>query len=103
MDLTRANTVNVSGGTFNITGDLALLQSNCTQTLGTCTDSSNILELNQQYASATGEVLNIINNGTGLSFRLNDDGTATDSTPFIIDNRGNVGIGPATAGYKLDI
>ncbi len=65
LNLTRSSTQNGAGGTFAITGALANLQSNCTQTAGTCTDSANILGLNQQYANASGAVLNVQGAGTG--------------------------------------
>lgn len=48
-------------------------------------------------------VLSVINAGTGLSLRVNDDGTTTESTPFAIDASGNVGIGTTSPGYKLDV
>jgi hypothetical protein len=65
LNLTRANTVNNAGGTFNVTGALANLQSTCTVTTGICADSANILSLNQQYGSATGAILNVQGAGTG--------------------------------------
>lgn len=60
LNLTRANTR--SGGTYNLTGDLAILQSNCTSC---STDTGNILELVQQNASSTGAVFNVSGAGTG--------------------------------------
>ncbi len=65
LNLVRSNTVNNAGATYNITGALANLQSTCTQTAGTCNDSSNILNLNQQYTASTGAVLNLTGAGTG--------------------------------------
>ena len=46
-------------------------------------------------------VLSITNSGSGNSFTVND--AATDSTPFVIDAAGNVGIGAASPNYTLDI
>ncbi len=66
LDIQRANT-NSGVGTTNITGDLVNFSSNCTQSSGTCTDNSDILQLTQSYASATGATLNIINGGAGQS------------------------------------
>ncbi|HSX36540.1 MAG TPA: hypothetical protein VLG13_00225, partial [Patescibacteria group bacterium] len=86
LKLARANTVNNVAGTFAITGALANLQSNCTQTAGTCTDSSNILNLNQQYASATGAVANIQNAGTGNALQI-QDGSSNVNAAF--NNLGN--------------
>jgi hypothetical protein len=78
LNLTRANTINNASGTFNVTGALANLQSNCTVTAGTCADSANILKLNQQYASATGDVLSIQDAGTGNSTLINKTGSSGD-------------------------
>jgi len=52
--------------------------------------------------SVTGSnVFSITNSGTGNSFVVND-GTS-DSTPFVVDASGNVGIGTTAPGYKLDV
>ncbi len=44
-------------------------------------------------------VFSITNTGSGNSFVVNDQGS--DSTPFIIDAAGNVGIGTTPGAYKL--
>lgn len=41
--------------------------------------------------------------GTGAAFVVNDDGTFSDPTPFIIDPSGNVGVGTGTPGVLMDI
>ncbi len=48
--------------------------------------------------------LSVTNSGSGPSFIVEDD-TSPDSTPFVIDATGNVGIGTASpfAGYKLQV
>ena len=48
------------------------------------------------------EVLSITNTGTGNSF-LVEDAASTDTTPFVIDASGNVGIGSATPAVALDV
>ena len=48
------------------------------------------------------EVLSIVNTGTGNSF-LVEDAASTDTTPFVIDAAGNVGIGSATPAVALDV
>jgi hypothetical protein len=78
LNLTRSNTVNNAGSTFTVSGDVATLQSSCTVSAGTCTDTGNVLSLNQQYASSSGAVLDITNAGTGAGIQLN--GIATDIT-----------------------
>jgi hypothetical protein len=45
--------------------------------------------------------VNITNTGAGSSLLVNDE--AGDTTPFIIDGSGNVGIGTATPTYKTQI
>lgn len=46
-------------------------------------------------------VLSITNTGTGRSFVVNDQDT--DTTPFVIDQAGNVGIGVAAPTQALDV
>ena len=55
------------------------------------------------WASAAWIPLNVTNWGTGLSLRINDDGTYTDSTPFAIANDGKVWIGLTSMNTLLDI
>lgn len=54
-----------SSDSASVTGPVASFSSNCTQTAGTCTDSSNVLQLQQQFSGATGAVLDIQNSGSG--------------------------------------
>jgi hypothetical protein len=68
---------------MNITGALADLSSTCTQTTGTCTDTSNILRLSQNYAAATGALLNIVNAGTGNAIQI-------DTNEFVVSSTGAV-------------
>ena len=65
LNVQRANTTNNAGAIMNITGALTAISSNCTVTLGTCTDASNLLSLTQSYTSASGALLNVIGAGTG--------------------------------------
>ncbi len=46
--------------------------------------------------------LDVLNTGSGTSFRV-DDSADGDTTPFIINASGAVGIGTATPSYKLDV
>jgi len=71
VDIKRNDITNHASSIFNITGDLVNFQSSCTQTLGTCTDTSNILSLAQNYASATGAVIELSNSGTGADIDFN--------------------------------
>lgn len=47
------------------------------------------------------ELLTLTNSTAGLSFQVMDE--ASDTTPFVIDASGQVGIGTSTPGAKLDI
>lgn len=53
------------------------------------------------FFDAGAELLTLTNTTSGVSFQVNDE--AGDTTPFVIDADGNVGIGTATPGAKLDI
>lgn len=64
--------------------------------------SSKAAATNPVFTASSGIALKITNTGTGNSFLVEDD-TSTDSTPFVIDAAGNVGIGIASPGYKLDV
>jgi hypothetical protein len=52
-------------------------------------------------SSGTAVPLTINNQGTGASFRVNDE--ASDTTPFIVDAGGNVGVKTASPAYDLDV
>lgn len=52
---------------------------------------------------ATDTTFEITQAGTTDILRINDDGTFTDTTPFVIDQSGNVGIGDSTPVFKLEV
>lgn len=52
--------------------------------------------------TSTSAALTITQNGNGDSFKV-EDSSNPDSTPFVITNRGYVGIGKTTAGSPLDV
>jgi parallel beta-helix repeat protein len=68
-------------------------------------DTDAVLKIEQLAtgASKSGLIISSAGGASGYVLRVNDDGTDTDSTPFIVDNAGNVGIGTASPGVKLDI
>jgi len=53
-------------------------------------------------ASSSGSLVNIIQTGSGNAL-LVQDSASVDSTPFVIDSSGNVGIGTSTPDVKLVI
>jgi len=65
LDVSRAITSNHASAAITVSGALADLNSTNVQTLGTLTDTGNILKLTQGYASASGDVISIANSGTG--------------------------------------
>ncbi len=54
-------------------------------------------------AASTAIPLLVNNAGAGVSFKVADDGTDTDATPFVIDASGSVGIGTASPASALDV
>jgi hypothetical protein len=52
--------------------------------------------------SSSGDALRITQTGTGNAL-LVEDSTNPDSTPFVVDASGNVGIGTSSPAYKLDV
>jgi len=59
------------------------------------------LDASTDIAVDGSEEFSITNTGTGNSFRVNDVGS--DTTPFIIDASGNIGIGTTSATHALEI
>jgi hypothetical protein len=54
------------------------------------------------YGTTSNDMVRITQLGTGNAFVV-EDSTNPDSTPFVIDQNGNVGIGTITSSTKLDI
>jgi fibronectin-binding autotransporter adhesin len=59
------------------------------------------LDASTDIAATGTNFLSVTNSGTGDSFRVNDQ--AADTTPFVIDTSGNVGVGTTTPGRNLDV
>ena len=72
----------------------------CSSDLSTATGNAAILSAST-LASSTAIPLYVKNLGAGASFRVDDE--VSDTTPFVIDASGNVGIGTTGPLYKLDV
>ncbi|MEK7110225.1 MAG: hypothetical protein AAB867_00005, partial [Patescibacteria group bacterium] len=109
IDISRSATANTSFvSTLTVSGALATFANSATQTTGTLNVSGDVVRIAENYASAnaTGTALNITTAATGtgsLAFRVNDDGTFTDTTAFVVDSSGQVGIGTTGPGSKLNV
>ncbi len=87
------------GTTSGTTGTLL----NLTNSFNSATSTGNVLKVAASGASNAAVPLMLTNAGTGNSLRVNDDGTDTDTTPFVIDAFGNVGIGTTAPGTTLHL
>jgi hypothetical protein len=66
-------------------------------------NTGSVLKATVAGVSSAAVPLMITNGGTGMSFRVNDNGSDSDASPFVIDNAGNVGIGTTAPSYSLDV
>ena len=97
--LTSGKILNLSSSSAAFTGTLA----NITLSGNNAANTGTLLKVSSTGVSNTGVPLMVTNAGAGLSLRVNDDGNDTDTTPFVINATGNVGIGTTAPGNKLTI
>lgn len=97
--LTSGIGLNVTSTSTGLTGALARIRVRGNDA-GVTGDG---LQVAVEGASATATGINLLYNGAGNALRVNDDGSASDATPFVIDADGKVGIGTATPGMELEI
>ncbi|MFH1089756.1 MAG: hypothetical protein V1716_05035 [Candidatus Uhrbacteria bacterium] len=75
--ISRNITMNNAGQTLTVSGDMLSLSSDGTQTLGTLTDTSNMISLVQNYGGATGNIIDMDNNSTGKGIYIFQRGGAS--------------------------
>ena len=91
-----------------VAADIPTLNQNTTGTAATVTGAAQTAITSVgtltglTVAASSGTVMQITNTGTGNSF-LVEDQVNPDSSPFVIDANGNVGIGKTTPAVLLDV
>ena len=96
LDISRERQISAPMETLDITGDVAQISSNCGSTAGTCSDSSNILSLSQNYSVATGAVLDLTNAGSGEGIKL------TSARNGVLLNLDTTGAFTTTDGISIE-
>jgi hypothetical protein len=92
VDLDRQPVGSGVGTTLTVSGALMEITDNCFGlSSGVCTHTASVIDLTQSYTSSTGTAVYFKNYGAGDAFRVDD--ASGDTSPFIIDASGNVGIG----------
>lgn len=99
--LTSGNGINIGSSSTSFGSSASL--GNFTLSGSNAANAGTVLKINNSGALNTGTALMVNNAGTGKSFRVNDDGTETDATPFVVDADGKVGIGTATPSQKMEL
>jgi hypothetical protein len=66
-------------------------------------NTGTVLKSTVAGVSSVAVPLMITNGGSGMSFRVNDDGSDSDTTPFVVANNGNIGIGTTAPADILTI
>ncbi len=103
LNVSRTSVTNTDfASTLTVSGAVAYFSDSATQTQGTLTSTADVVQIIQNYGANTGAALNVASAGSFV-FRANDNGTFTDSTPFVIDGGGNVGIGITTPNELLAV
>lgn len=99
--LTTGNGINVSSSTAALSSSGSV--GNFTLSGNNAANAGSVLKVTNSGTLNTGVAMMITNAAAGKSFRVNDDGTDTDVSPFVIDNTGNVGVGLETPVSKFDV
>ena len=107
---------NTSGSILNITSTAANTNGYLATIIGNSVVAGGLLNVSTSSASSTGTLFHVAstgasigtvamisNAGTGLTLRINDDGTDTDTTPVVVDSIGKVGIGTISPLAKFEV
>lgn len=112
----NAVTVNLNGGNMNYrafgTDFFSLYRATAAVGVGITTPdaklsvsqgatSGDAMRVRMNNTLNPGVAMNVNNGGTGPSLVINDDGTYTDASPFVVDANGNVGIGTSSPADGL--
>jgi hypothetical protein len=93
---TLFNTASTSTAMTGTLGNFVLSGDNAANT-------GSVLKATVAGVSSAAVPLMVTNGGTGMSFRVNDNGSDSDATPFVVDNAGKVGIGTTSPAGTLTI
>lgn len=99
--LTTGNGLNISSSSTGLSSSGAI--GSFTLSGSNAANSGSVLKVTNSGVLNTGSTFMTTNAGLGSSIRINDDGTDTDASPFIIDAAGNVGIGASIASSKVEV
>jgi hypothetical protein len=91
-----------ASGSESVSSPVASLSDNCAITAGTCADSSNVLNIAQQFSGASGTALNIQDSGTGDAVDILDSGSGTGFAETITDTSQNAA-GAVNIGTNLGV
>jgi len=97
--ITSGGLLDVFSSTTGLTGNLAVFSLSGSNAANT----GNVLKTAVNGTLSAATPLMVTNLGVGNSFRVNDETGDADSSPFVIDDAGNVGIGTATPAAELDV
>jgi len=98
LDIGRSNITHGVGSVMNHTNELVRFSSDCYKLTvnGTCNDSSRILLLDQKGIYATGNVLEVLNAGTGNAVQIGGAGARS-----INSTAGNLSLKTTTSGNVI--
>lgn len=98
--MTSGKGINLTSTSTAFTGDLASLTASGSNAAVT----GSVLKVGLTGANATGTALNVTTGATsGFALRVNDDGTYTDTSAFVVLTDGNVGVGTAVPIGLFDV